>query len=100
MGFDQLAAALGGVMIGAVVGLVLAIVLVRGQSVRTLLVVSLAALLAAAALVALGRAQAIARRAQHARAVTPVQEPLAMASRSSDLAACFRSSSSTSTPLS
>jgi ribose/xylose/arabinose/galactoside ABC-type transport system permease subunit len=100
MGFDQIAAALGGVMIGAVAGLLVAIVLVRGQPTRRLVTMSLAALVAAVALLMIGRAQAEARREQRERALAPIQEPRARASRSSEAAAFLSSSSSTSTPLS
>jgi peptidoglycan/LPS O-acetylase OafA/YrhL len=100
MGFDQIAAALGGVMLGAVAGLIVAIVLVRGQPTRRLVSLSLAALVAAVLLLIIGRAQAEARRAQRERALVLIQEPRASASRSSDAAAFLSSSSSTSTPLS
>ena len=104
MGFDQIASALGGVGLGALVGLMTLMVFGRWRETRTLVTLGVSAWFVALVLLMIGYAQARARRAEREASqggtVTGGQEPRANLSSSIAAAARFRVSTSTSIPSS
>ncbi len=104
MGYDQIATALGGFGIGALVGLTIVVILGPRLATRTLVLISAAAGLATVVLLTIGYAQSRARRAAREMSQSAGQrrrqEPRASRSGFNALAASFNLSTSTSIPSS